>query len=244
MFMMDEIHLENWEEGFSRYPALYRAVDTSLLEADEQEFWSSLEPGETFDAPLLSFLDTHPVVGVENNLLDKFGTDVLLVAESSTGYGYSSNEFSNPIWLQDDEGQWLNDLEITAPDHFNWMEDDGVSVAQIDELTSEFRSSIESYRATPSRATRSNLVDALSSVGLEESSYRFAGDAIDEATYPDAFYGFYDFNEGPTEVVSGGRFSISRVETDPTGHFDQVVYISQDATFDPLSPGDLAYADR
>lgn len=242
-YLLDSIHVG---AAGNTYTDLWRAVDTQTLKGDEAAFFASLAPGVEFDAPLLATLDTHPKVG-DTNLLERFGSDVLFHIRNASGVEYSpTSEFSTPFWTQADEDAWLSDIEVGAPDLFPGIagaeDDDGVDLegdaydAALDKFVTDIRSVITSYRSASTPEARTEARRNLTEVAwVEEGLERWAGETIDETLFPEEYYAFQDEGSGPSEVISGGRFRVTSITSDPT--YGRVVEIEQVATFDPFNPG-------
>lgn len=237
------------------YGTLYRAVDTiSYLTEEEQAFWDGLNPGQEFDAPLLATLNMDPIVG-PSNMLDKFGTNVLLKIKNAAGIE-GDISFSNPFWSEDDESMWYDDLgEQLSQDESELEEvyagDEEEMQYKRDEIA-DVRAAIEVRKATMGNpnATQSEMKaairavhDALETYGVETEYMRFEGMAIDEAINPDLYYEWHDYDQGPREVITGGRFRVTSIDSDPRGVYDRIVTVERTGAFDPITGAYISNED-
>jgi hypothetical protein len=87
--------------------------------------------------------------------------------------------------------------------------------------------------------TKKELLEIMDQYDLQPDGMHFAGDELDE-NHPDFYERIEDPSTNPLrEVITGGRFKVSKVEDDPSGTYKHIVTLSHIAVFDPRQPGSL-----
>lgn len=222
-YMMGSLY-ENYLAGLTGDP-LYRALQTTGLEGDEAAFWNEISVGEQFDVPLMATLNMHPIQGSQN-ILDRFGSNVLIEVVSAAPGLYGDAQFAAPFYMESDENQFLDQLiEIDremGSHEPGWLE----TVVQ------KFREERSFYRLN-------QVTLAAENYGLET---KFWGDAIPESS--EEYYEWYDWGDTPQEVVTGGRFEVVSVQEGwehsiQSKSYDKVVRVRQVGVFDPFNNGEL-----
>jgi len=227
--------MESLVDG-EKYRDLHRAIGM-LNAAEMADFLELAQPGATFDAPLLSFANMA-VMG-ETNILDRFGTDILLKVDGSAT-GYFVSQMEEPLWTKQDEGRWLRGLEIEMLSGIDDQEE-----PELWEHYSEVREAIGTHLGGGERLDEYQRQDLTDLVGGEDYA-RWAGTKISESEYPDEYYGYMDEQWGyqadvPSEIISGGRFKVKSVERgegeyEPWTH---VITVEQVGVFDPFNEDTL-----
>ena len=219
------------------FPDLYRAI--GMLDSDEMnEFLGLAIPGTVFDAPLLSF-SNHAVIG-ENNILERFGTDILLHIDTPAT-GLYTGAMQEPMWTQRDEDSWLRDMEITMLGGIDESEEPDFYASM-----SELQDAIGDHIAERSPMNQSERYEVTEFYG-DEGNSKWAGSTIDSDRFADIYYEVFDEAEYgtdpglPGEIISGGRFRVVSAEPG-SGDFDawdHVITIEQIGVFDPFNPKTL-----
>jgi hypothetical protein len=227
--------VENLQQGEVRNSSLYRAME---LPSDPEAVLSSLEEGKIVDIPLMATA-TEARQGT-NNFLSKYGRDILLKIDG-TNVGIEGDALAT-LASEQDEDELLNYLEMLANDWINFPSDEGSltdSADQLLELIQQYEEARRLQNYENLAKTKKELLEIMDQYDLQPDGMHFAGDELDE-NHPDYYERIEDPSTNPLrEVITGGRFKVSKVEDDPSGTYKRIVTLSHIAVFDPRQPGSL-----
>lgn len=254
-----EFLMDGLVEGHTTTREIFRGID--LKQSELELFLEATHEGAVFDAPLLSFA-TAAYVG-NNHLLDYFGDEVLMVLEpGASSFEFGDATMTDPIWLESDQDRWLNDVKIGLSEQrdsyradFEGGYMDEADFKSAEKYTYYLSDRIDDYHKADYPREKRKIIDEIrlditDQWGGEEFT-RWAGDSIDEAAHPDEYYGFveemdYGREEIPKEVISGGRFRVTKVidyqdidspDYDVERFYDYEIHVTQESVFDPFNPG-------
>jgi hypothetical protein len=227
--------VENLQQGEVRNSSLYRAME---LPSDPEAVLSSLEEGKIVDIPLMATA-TEARQGT-NNFLAKYGRDILLKIDGPS-VGINGDALAT-LASEQDEDELLDYLEMLANDWINFPSDEGSltdSADQLLELIQQYEEARRLQNYENLAKTKKELLEIMDQYDLQPDGMHFAGDELDE-NHPDFYERIEDPSTNPLrEVITGGRFKVSKVEDDPSGTYKHIVTLSHIAVFDPRQPGSL-----
>lgn len=224
--------VENLQSG-DFLGSLYRAME---LPDDDEEILESLQEGKIVDIPLMATASNYRQG--TNQFLTRYGSDLLFKIDGPN-IGIDGDALA-ALASDDDESELLDYLEevvreqLDAPEDENFLGEDAEDLLQ---LIIDYDAARRSDDIAKMTKLKKELMKYIEMYDLMPENMLWSGDELPES-HSEFYARFEEPDMNPLhEVITGGRYKVNRVETDPTGTYKYVVSLSQVGIFDPRQPG-------